>query len=199
MVKAFWHLSDNFGDKITPYLHDFQYVDKHHSEEHYIMCGSVLPAANEQSIIWGAGIAQDHPDIDWRVPKKIIAVRGKWTRKILLNHGIECPKLYGDPAMMLPKLYFPDITKTGKIAFVGNVIDTRKSDIDIRQDVEPFIDQLLAYEKIHTSSLHALIAADAYGLKSQWYPYAGEGGLLKFTDYIQTNYDIDKFIESYPL
>lgn len=59
MIKVFWHQSDNFGDKLTPYFLDklgikYEYVDKDCKEDHYIICGSIFSACNENSIIWGA-------------------------------------------------------------------------------------------------------------------------------------------------
>jgi len=204
MIKVFWHQSSNFGDNITPYILDkigidYVYTPSKINRTHYIMCGSVLPAANEHSIIWGAGIAQDAEDINWIQPKEILAVRGELTRKMLLEKGIKCPKVYGDPAMLLPHLYPKEHNPTKKCGYVGNIIDHRISDISITLPVEKFIDELLQYEAIQTSSLHALITASVYGLKAEWYPcHEVIGGSFKFLDFINTEYDHDKYFKCFP-
>jgi pyruvyltransferase len=205
-IKTFWHRSDNFGDALTPYIlnklgYQAEYTDKGCNEEHYIVCGSILPAANEHSIIWGAGIAQDAPDIIWKQPKKIHAVRGKKTREMLLSKGIDCPEVYGDPAQVLPLLYSPKIEKKKAIGFVPHIVDRHlHSDyIDIAQPVERFIDSILECEMIISSSLHALITADAYGLKWQWvYSPNVIGGDFKFRDFMDTQYNLIEFVKSCP-
>lgn len=203
MIKAFWHQSENFGDSITPYILDklgieYGYEHKGYQREHYIMCGSILPAANQHSIIWGAGIAQDAPDIEW-VQSDIRAVRGKHTRNLLLEKGIKCPKVYGDPAMLLPYLYPKEYKPTKDYAYIGNMIDHRISDISITLPVERFIDELVQYKVIQTSSLHALITAHAYGLKAEWVScHEVIGGSFKFMDYLTTEYNPKRFFKTFP-
>lgn len=206
MHKAFWHISSNFGDIITPYLFEklslpLKYVDKGVKEDHYIMCGSILPACNEHSIIWGAGVAQDHTDIEWVQPKEILAVRGKHTRDLIMTKGFECPEVYGDPAQILPLIYKPEIEKKRSVGIVPHMADQHlyTDFIDITQPVERFIDSILECELIKSSSLHAIIVADAYGLKWEWIPsdnVIGHG--FKFRDFIETEYNLKKFIDCFP-
>lgn len=206
MIKVFWHQSSNFGDAITPYILEklfipYQYTDKGIKEDHYIMCGSILPACNEYSIIWGAGIAQDAPDINWIQPKNICAVRGYKTREMLLSKGIDCPEVYGDPAQILPLIYNPKIEKAKKVGLVPHISDRHlyTDFIDITQPIEKFIDSILECEIIKSSSLHALIVADAYGLKYEWIPSDNViGGDFKFKDFFDTEYDLQKFIDCFP-
>lgn len=201
-MKVFWHQSDNFGDALTPYILsklgvEFEYTEKGVNEPHYIMCGSILPAANEHSIIWGAGIAQDAEDIEWK-QSKILAVRGKHTREMLLSKGIECPEIYGDPAQILPFIYRTKVEKKYRVGFVPHMVDSREG-ISITQPVESFVDEILQYEKIVSSSLHALIAAEAYGLEWEWSPCDQViGGDFKFRDFMETDYNLPEFIETFP-
>jgi pyruvyltransferase len=202
VIKAFWHISDNFGDKITPYIlekikQEYTYVDKGCDQEHYIICGSILTACNEHSVIWGAGIAQPY---DLIAPKQILAVRGTKTREFLLSKGVECPELYGDPAMMLPLLYQPqDQTKKRKIGYIPHVIDYVDEGWDLNKSVEQTIDFIVQSEQIKSSSLHAIITAWTYGVPFEiiWSENV-IGQRFKFADFLETQYDIETFIKSFP-
>jgi pyruvyltransferase len=204
-MKVFWHQSDNFGDKLTPYLLSklgipFEYAERQAKEEHYIMCGSILTACNEHSIIWGAGIAQP---FDLIPPKKILAVRGKKTRDFLLSKGIDCPEVYGDPAMLLPLLYKPYTAKQRKVGIIPHIIDRSlfsHGAWDLNREVEQTIDYIRESEMIISSSLHALITAHAYGIPYQWIRSTNViGNDFKFYDFFETDYNIEKFIQSFPI
>jgi len=171
MIKVFWHQSDNYGDKLTPYFLDklgikYEYVDKGCQEEHYIICGSILSACNEQSIIWGAGLAQEYPFIK---PKKICAVRGELTNQMVIEQGYARPSVYGDTAALLPLVYSPNIPKTRIVGFVPHYIEYKGEGCDLLAEVEETIDYILSSEKIVTSSLHAFLTARAYGVEAEFY------------------------------
>lgn len=171
MIKVFWHQSDNFGDKLTPYFLDklgikYEYVDKGCGEEHYIICGSILSACNEHSIIWGAGLAQFYPFIK---PKNICAVRGNVTRDMVTEFQYSCPQIFGDISELLPLIYSPPFEKTRVVGFVPHYIEYKGEGCDLLQPVEKTIDYILSCEKIITSSLHAFLTARAYGIDAEFY------------------------------
>lgn len=131
-------------------------------------------------------------------PKKILAVRGPKTREVLLERGIDCPEVYGDPALLLPKIYNPKIEKKYRLGIVPHYVDKNNkwlAKLDDHNEVlilnileknpYKFIDALLSCEKIASSSLHGIITSDAYGIPSIWLEFskniAGEG--FKFQDY----------------
>lgn len=200
-MKVFWHQSSNFGDKITPYILEkcgveFKYTAKGISEPHYIMCGSILSACNKNSIIWGAGMAQEQEILK---PKEILAVRGIHTRKMLLDRGIECPEIYGDPAQILPLIYNPKIEKQRSIGVIPHVADFNGDGWDLNSEVEQTIDFILGCDKIQSSSLHAIIVAQAYGIPYVWIPSNKViGGDFKFKDFMETPYDLKKFTDVAP-
>lgn len=204
MIKAFWHVSSNYGDKLTPYILDqlnveYQYVDKLIEEDHYIMCGSIFTACNKHSIIWGAGIAQPY---NFMPPKEILAVRGKDTRDFVLGYGVDCPEIYGDPAMILPLLYSPKKDKKRKLGIMPHPIDKHlylKDSWDMNEEVEKTIDYILESEMIISSSFHAVVTAWAYGVPFQWIRSKGViGSDFKFYDFLNTDYDLEKFIDVFP-
>lgn len=86
------------------------------SGKKYVMgIGSLLTLVPlNNSIVWGSGIMSSTAPFRGR-PKEVRAVRGPLTRKRLLEEGIDCPKIYGDPALLLPLYYNPEIKKKYKI------------------------------------------------------------------------------------
>ena len=65
---------------------------------------------NKNTIIWGAGVIDDKANLPAK-PLKVLAVRGPLSRKYLLKKGIECPEIYGDPAMLMKYIYKPILLK----------------------------------------------------------------------------------------
>lgn len=206
--KVFWHQSENFGDKLTPWLLDYygidyEYTDKGIQEDHYIIAGSILTACNEHSIIWGAGIAQEHEIVK---PKKIAAVRGGWTRSSVLEAGHHCLAVYGDIAMLLPIIfpYNPQIER--EEGYIPHMISNNKPEgcQDITDSVEDIVHYIKSSKVIRTSSLHAAITAYAFkkeviwewcdGVISQnfkWYDYQ--------TTLINGAYNLQRFIDACPI
>ncbi|MBU0721467.1 polysaccharide pyruvyl transferase family protein [bacterium] len=196
---------NNFGDIITPYILEnisdakFQRIDKsqYYPYEHYFVIGSILDRATKHTIVWGSGlISEDSVPIE--SPQKVYAVRGPKTRKKLLELGIECPEIYGDPALLLPRIYHPKIEKKYKLGIIPHYADKSTpwlhhldlgdeiKIIDIQaEDPLDFIRELLACQRIASSSLHGIITADAYRIPSLWLEFSdkvkGEG--FKFYDY----------------
>ncbi len=171
---------------------------KSHKVEHYFMIGSILQRCTSKSIIWGSGLISEN-SICKEKPKNVLAVRGPLTRKKLIEQGIECPEIYGDPALLLPEVYpASNIKAKYKLGIIPHFLD--KTDpwlkkfsemsevkiIDI-QNKKPLnvIDDMLKCEKIISSSLHGLIISDAYKIPSVWIQFTNpiEDDNFKFQDY----------------
>lgn len=166
-----------------------------------ISTGSVMAFTNVNSIVWGTGCIEKNKV--GQKPKKIFAVRGPDTRNELIKKGWDCPEVYGDPALLYPKIYNPTIGKKYKIGFIPHYIeyDTNK-DLKILHHLEDlgvqiidicagefeFIDQVLECEKIISSSLHGLIISDAYGIPNGRVNVSNKliGGDFKFIDYYKS-------------
>lgn len=199
----------NWGDDINWYFlkeiidgeiisFDHALLARHFNRPNYVVIGSTIDLrADERSIIWGAGII-DGSVTELPKFKGIRAVRGPKTREKLLSLGIACPEIYGDPALLLPLHYIPDIEKTHRIGIIPHFHDLervrRKIEyskniklIDIRHYGEwtSFIDDILSCEMIASSSLHGLIVSFAYGIPNAWVEFP-EGALrdrFKYDDF----------------
>jgi pyruvyltransferase len=144
---------------------------------HLLGIGSVLGAANSSSTVWGSGFLSPKHMFKSK-PKKICSVRGPLSMKLLHDNNVCCPDIFGDPALLLPSLYTPNVNKAEKKYKLGIIphYNHKNSDwfmeigksskvkiIDIQQSgVECFVNDLHSCENIASSSLHGLIASDAY-------------------------------------
>ena len=212
----------NFGDMITPYIYykktGKKAITKNipRNKDFLIGSGSIIGTSNRNSIIWGTGImfgTEKFPK-----PKKILSVRGPLTRKRCLDNGIDCPEIYGDIGLLLPKFYNPKIKKKYKIGYVPHYIDYQLcikinkdkinnniTIIDITNNIENVIEKILECEFIISTSLHGIIASHAYNIKCAWGKISNKilGGKVKYLDYYKSigiNDDInpimiDKYIE----
>ena len=166
-----------------------------------ISTGSVMEFTNEGSIVWGTGCI-DKNKVGLK-PLKIFAVRGPKTRKELLSKGWDCPEVYGDPALLYPKIYNPNIEKKYKIGFIPHYIEYESNkDLRVLKHIENlgvqiidvcageynFIDQVLECDKVISSSLHGLIICDAYGIPNARVNVSNKlfGGDFKFIDYYKS-------------
>jgi len=197
----------NWGDDIAPILVEkisgvkpcvFPVKEKYNQNDPphvYLTIGSILSFADSKTIVWGSGFRENETLSE--IPHKICAVRGPLTRKKLLELGVSCPEVYGDPALLMPKFYQPKNLKKVKLGIIPHYVDqdnpwikkiASNKDvkiIDIRGGHFDFIDQVYSCEYIASSSLHGIIVADAYGIPSTWLKLSNKiiGGNFKFDDY----------------
>jgi len=196
--------SNNFGDEIGPYLfrkitgvNPKHVIPSQTQKKYYISVGSIIDHCTSDSIIWGSGII--HKKINITQPKYICSVRGPRTYKRLCELDIDCPKIYGDPALLMPKYYQPNISKQYKIGIIPHYsnYDTARSlykdisdikIIDVFQPVESVIDDILSCEVTLSSSLHGIILSHAYGISSSWIIFKEKlaGDNIKFIDYYES-------------
>ncbi len=194
------HKRNNFGDMLTPFIIE-HYTGKEtvlvdrDKKGKILAVGSILGRAlRENDFVWGTGAMREGIII---IPKgvKIYAVRGPLTRSLIKG---KCPEVYGDPGLLLPEIYNPNIKASGvgllphfddynkiKTMFAGQKV------INIRKPIKQVIDEVKSCKLIITSSLHGLITAEAYGIPVIWARImrtrnykrkAGNG--FKFNDYL---------------
>ena len=160
--------------------------------------GSSMKYVRPDDYVWGTGCIDEHHVGD--NPKKVYSVRGPLTRDVLLKRGWDVPEVYGDPALLFPQIYNPTIEKKYKIGLIPHCVDFYSLDglkvinhmenmgikiINVTAGINEFIDQLKECEYIISSSLHGLIAADAYGIPNYRVKISKlvHGGDFKYKDH----------------
>ena len=194
-MKLFYFTSDkpvNLGDALSPVI--LENFTEHKSElassdesGKLLLVGSLLDIVKDNDTICGIGSNKPNFTLEANDTMRFISVRGPLTRFQI--KGADVPKNYGDPALLLPLMYFPKIEKKKKTGIIPHYVDkkyfTKDQIIDIEQDYKTFVDQILECDEIISSSLHGIIIAEAYGIKTKWIMYSDkiEGGEFKYQDY----------------
>ena len=207
----------NFGDELSPYIikkitgKRVEFVDRTFEGGGVYAIGSLIDyeSIRKNGIILGSGmLSRDslnmlpHPfpvnrfvrTLKRRIGSikdikvDIRSVRGPLTRGALMKAGVDCPQIYGDPAILLPEIYKPNTNDNGKLYQCGLIFHHTQIEevrritsvcekngikiININREgdnqIEEFIDEVCSCEKIYSSSLHGLIVAQAYGIPAQW-------------------------------
>lgn len=202
----------NFGDDLNLYLlsalskrkiifYDYSIVCKILHKKRILAIGSILGKwVDNNCIIWGAGSQLDCECAPYVNPV-IKAVRGPKTRDWLMKSGMQCPEIYGDPALLLPKLYKPNITNRNNIGVIPHILDEDSEELSIflkhhkevkvislkdYVDWRDLINELCSCKMIISSSLHGLILSDAYNIPNVWikieYSLGGKD-YFKYNDY----------------
>lgn len=208
-LLAYWWYQDgpNWGDSINPHLlgalsgRRVVHVDAVRPRGRRVLVGvgSILGHPfPKNSHVWGSGFMYANDTLRAQ-PAAIRAVRGPLTRARVLELGVDCPEVFGDPALLYPRIYRPEKSKQYTLGLIPHHVDLGDPRIlriaemdgvlliDVRQDVRAFVDQLCRCEVVASSSLHGLIAADAYGIPSTWIRVSDKilGGEFKFQDHFQ--------------
>lgn len=205
-----FNLGDDINYNIFEYLSNGKLILNsrefyHPRTQNVVGIGSVIDwITNTESIIFGSGVMNPNSDLS-APPKKVLAVRGKLSREYLLQKGIECPAIYGDPAWLLPKIYAPKKSNEHKtaIGIIPHFVDknnpiiyeflklnknVRLIDIQNYKSWHDFVDQICSCRCIISSSLHGLIISDAYMIPNLWIKLSDNisGGGFKFHDYFSS-------------
>ena len=196
---------ENYGDLLSKYIVEKlsgkpvcwvlpKKIKWYHNKLHYISIGSILQHSTKFSLVWGSGIINEELPIR---SKKIYAVRGPKTREYLLKNNIACPEIYGDPALLLPELFNPEINKKYEIGIVPHYVDygnVKKRYINnssvkvidlMTNNIEKTTCEILECQSIVSSSLHGVIVAHAYQIPAVCVKFSNNifGSGIKFKDY----------------
>ena len=182
----YWKKYVNLGDTLAPVILDWMLKKKDIemncvTNKTYALAtvGSIVDLGRFDSIIWGSGLQSFESiiNISRACYKKldIRAVRGPYTRQILLACGYHCPEIYGDPGILMPNIYMPETIEKEDKTILINHYSVKDSGIkecnenveilDIKtSDYKGFIDSLCTAKKVISSSLHGIILAESYGI-----------------------------------
>ena len=200
-------VNGNFGDELSKFItkklinkDKYKLVFNKSNISLNIVCiGSYIHMAKNNTFIFGSGV---------RTPNNIekghkysnlnvTSVRGPLSRDFLINvKKIFVPKIYGDPALLLPRFYKPNIInslkdKIGVIPhksnygkYKNNVDSTKYFLINPTDKWQNVIDYMCSCKANISSSLHGLICSDAYNIPNLWLDeYKLTEGDFKFKDY----------------
>lgn len=208
LYNIFWwrdaRYPSNFGDEIVPWLFKKMFnmnLDEpcsRSSENMLLSIGSLLWFTKSSSTIWGTGLLNENDNII--KPHKICSVRGLFSRQRLLDLGYDCPKIFGDPAILIPNYFNPSIKKIYKLGIIPHIVDyndiyQKYSDIpsvniiDLRTtNIEYVIHQILSCEQTISSALHGLIISIVYNIPTRWVKFSNKlyGDGIKFYDFFSS-------------
>ena len=194
----------NFSDIITSYIYKkltgiepINHIPDV-SKDVVFGVGSIMDNVSTNTIVWGTGIMFQNST--FKKPKKILCVRGPRTRKRCLDQGYNCPEVYGDPGLLLPNFYYPEIKKIYKIGLIPHYVDyeeckkifAKKSKdfiiIDITGGIENVVNSILSCKMIISTALHGIIGAHAYNIRCAWAKISNKiaGNNTKYYDYYES-------------
>jgi len=181
-IPMYWWSSPspgNMGDWLSPYIVSklLCMPVKHHPRAHarLISLGSIAHYICHNHVVWGTGIARI--DGEELPPKaRYLAVRGPYTAEAVKRATGKWPTALGDPGLTMRVLYRPNRNsrKLDRCAFVRHYahqalplqfsedVDDLNILMSSPRDIEQFIDKLLTYSAVATTSLHVRILCDAY-------------------------------------
>ena len=203
------YTSNNIGDALNEYLFEKVFQKEVVSYRDvlnlgvppvYSFVGSVLDnSAVKNLTVMGSGFKRESSKMVVK-PKRVISCRGPLTRGKMIQMGVEVPEVYGDPAILLPEFYNPEVDKKYKMGLIPHYVDKDLEivkkwsgtndvlNIDVFSRMETFVSDLKSCEFTISSSLHGVILSHAYGIPSAWAPLSDKlaGGGFKFHDYYQS-------------
>lgn len=167
---------------------------------HMNAVGSNVFSSYQNTTIWGSGVHDDlRPFLMFlhRPPFRrldIRAVRGPLSREAIVRLKHKCPEVYGDPAILMPFIYQPDmkIKGTKDLLVIPQYLTEKQFRKDFPKlritsmntnDYKTVIDDIFSSTKVITSSLHAVILADSYGVPSVLYRGLQKEVDFKYLDY----------------
>jgi pyruvyltransferase len=191
---------NNFGDLIGPLVVSRVLVregigSSRVAAGRMLSVGSIMRMARNGDTIWGTGVNGKSLDGDRAKRLDVRAVRGPRTRSLLLDRGIECPEVYGDPALLIPHLWSDEELGVGRASrgtlVLPNLHDYRTARRSPSPVMNPrnrspwnIIRAIAESTLVVGSSLHGVIIAEAFGIPARFIRSAVEPE-FKYRDYLE--------------
>jgi len=198
--KRYKDIQVNFGDELSEFIVNKTLntsVTKAEAKEQnkLIGIGSVLHFAQDHDTVWGSGINGKKRELNAKGETlNVLGVRGPLTREFLMYKNCQVPEIYGDPALLLKKLY-PQEKNTSKperdyiivphFSELENPAFKNYEDKIVKpnQTPEKVIEEILQAKFVISSSLHGIIVAESYGIPSILLKITNEEPMFKYMDY----------------
>lgn len=196
MLKIWWSRGPepgNFGDVLTPHIlsHygiEHEWATRQNTEA--ISTGSIIKYARKGLTVLGSG-AMRQSDI-LSPEAEYLWVRGPLTAAIVRRDGGHCPDLYGDPAMLLPRVFPRTVDPVHEVGVFPHYVDLERCRrypvvISPLWPVAKVLRAIWSCKRIVSSSLHGIVAAHAYGIPAAWVKFSDKlvGDDTKFHDHAQ--------------
>lgn len=201
----------NFGDELSYVILKFLFekykisvdkilINKKHTNN-ICFIGSMLHWSNNvydnNIYILGSGIRTENDILIKHKKMKIYSVRGPLTKDHINKYDYDSPDIFGDPALLLPRFYKPNLIDKcyDKIGVVGHLTNFDKYNnlptnfilINPTWEWNVVVDYIFSCKMVLSSSLHGIIIADAYNKPNIWLnEYKLNEGEFKFNDYLMS-------------
>ena len=203
-LSLYWHVSENFGDRMAPWLVEKitgqspSFADPVAPAVPFLVTGSILGWSIRRGVVWGAGsaFASDLDPSRMAPPSdvfRIVATRGPLSMAKVREAG-HAPVAFGDPGLLLPRFYTPKVELRARVGILSSWIDVddvrarfgdRFPVVSSLGTVESIVDTICSWEVVVTNTLHGLVAAIAYGKPVVWASFSDKlvGDGFKFNDF----------------
>jgi hypothetical protein len=196
MLPVWWSTGPapgNFGDILTPLIlahYGIAHRWTTKGQAQAISTGSIIKFARPGLQVLGSGAMRQSDHID---PRAVFHwVRGPLTAEYVRRDGGQCPDWYGDPAMLLPRLFPRTVDPVHEVGVFPHYVDLDACQrfpfvISPLEPVETVLRKLWSCRRVISSSLHGIIAAHAYGIPAAWVKFSDKlnGDDTKFHDHAQ--------------
>lgn len=201
-----WNLGDSLGNVISSWMLDkknLSFSTEVKKKKFLNTVGSNIFQSYQNTTIWGSGVMYE-PQSSWKYLSyypfrklDVRAVRGPLSREVIMNFGHSCPEVYGDPAILMPLIYQPNFE--GGVKRDVLVVPQFIAEKEIRNDNQDFdmismntndykfvIDEIVSSKLVVTSSLHAVILAEVYGVPAVLFRSLNKVVDFKYHDYYES-------------
>lgn len=209
----YWAGKPNFGDLIGPWLVslitgrptiNIRVAGREHMTG-LATVGSLLNSLDRPDLdVWGSGSlyplgARRTEALIKNRPRRIHAVRGYLSyREVRHKCGWRAPKVFGDPALLLPRYHKPAVVSecVGKVAVIPHFnhrdlfknvkASERIAKINVLSPPKDVVAQIASSRCVISTSLHGVICAHAYEVPWVWLKLPDaelRGGEFKFEDF----------------
>lgn len=158
--------------------------------------GSIISFGIDDDVIWGSGINGKllHPKFYNFETLDVRSVRGPLTRQFLYdNFKIECPEVYGDPAL-LTSYFFPEFKRKDYPKYDYIIIPHYSEEHLFPKDLYPnavyptdpfeeIIEKIVDSKLVVSSTLHGLIVAESWGVPARMLKITNQEPMFKYQDY----------------